>query len=714
MKGCAYPSRPSWGFSLPRKGIRLAWWVIAALFIPLLWACASDDPAAVPSVASVAVLPGSAILSAPGQTRLFEAEVRDDRGRVLGSIPVEWGTSDASVVVVNSQGIATGVAAGQAEVLATAGGMTGRATVTVNQPAACQTVVNLAPGQTQSFATTSSNGCGVVLPAGSPGSRWRIALFRSNTSTQASDTAGSVLEVVRVPSAVAVGGPAPAAPLQDVVAGIPPLPAFITGSARIRRGLEMEERTSRAHMEMRLREERLFRELGPNVEVLPPSPFPGGALGVAAAPSPSRRTFIPYSGQCANPPNARPAFLVGENDLIAVYQDSIQRSTTPASAANVQVLLDYYRDHGKPVIDQYFGGVSDVDGNGRINVLLSPSVASDVAAFVWSGDFFPRTGGGGCPASNEMELIYLNNSLITGLGNATPDYQALGTLVHEAKHVSSLYKRVRHGVRTGSSSPYHAVWVEEGTAEIAAEVSSRRAWASRGGPAVGARLRRQDFQGVGFTRENWGVILRLARTINYLSSQPNSLTTDPDGASSQHSFYGSSWLFHRFLGDAFGGAASPNADATLFRMQNDSLMQPGPGSYSQLSMVGRPFETLLQDYVKALLLNGVSPQRPERDFSTYLLGGAAQGSVTEIFCSPNPVGVFPWPVTESSDQTLICGENGRPELSSPAAPFQSAMFRGPLGPSGVRVHEFVSDGGAGLELRGNINRGGWMMVARLQ
>jgi len=605
------------------------------------------------------------------------------------------------------------VAVGQAEVQATAGGITGRATVVVSQPAACLTMLNLAPGETQVVATSASGSCGVVLPAGSHGSRWRIALFRSSASSQASDTVGSILEVIRVPSAVA-GPPPAAAPLQEAVDVLPPLPAFITGSPQVRRGLEIDERTSMVHMEMRIREERLFRELGPNVEVLPPSPFPGGALRVTAAPSPSRRTFIPYSGQCVNPANSRPAFLVAENDLIAVYQDSIQRSTTPAAVANVQILLDYYRDHGKPVIDQYFGGVSDVDGNGRINVLLSPSVSLDVAGFVWSGDFFPRSGGGGCPASNEMELIYLNNSLITGLGNANPDYQALGTLVHEAKHVSSLYKRLRHGVRTGSNSPYHAVWIEEGTAEIAAEVSSRRAWASRGGPSVGARLRRQDFQGPVFTPENLGIILRLARTINYLSSQPNSLTTDPDGAPSQHSFYGSSWLFHRFLGDAFGGAASPYADATLFRMQNDSLTPPGPGSYSQLFMVGRPFEALLRDYVKALLLNGVVTPGPALDFTTYLFGGPSQGSVTEIFCTPNPVGVFPWPVTERSNQTLICGTGGRPEVSSPAAPFQSAIFQGMLGPAGIRVHEFVSDGGAGVELRGNINRGGWMMVARIQ
>ena len=684
----------------------------SAFLLVVLAACSGDDgPATAPTVASVVVTPASSTFSAPGQTRLFEAEVRDTRGRLLETLPVDWSSSNPLVLTLNSQGIATAVAPGQAEVIATAGGVTGRANATVNQPVACQTVLDLAPGQTQVFTSAASE-CGIVIPAGSAGSRWRVALYRSSASLESSDTASAVLEVIRVPSAVVAGAPSMEAPASPAGAAVSPLPDFMAGAPVLRRALEVDERTARAHMQLRLQEARLLQQLGPGASPLPPSPGVQ-AFAVAGAPSPARRTFIPYTGDCVSPATPRPAFLVAEDDRLAVYQDSIQRSTSPARAQDVQLILDYYRDHGKPIIEQYFGGVSDVDGNGRINVILSPSVGTDVAAFVWSGDFFPRTGGGGCAASNEMELIYFNNTLVDALGETSPDYQALSTLVHEVKHVSSLYKRVRYGTRVGSSNPYHAVWIEEGTAEIAAEVSSRKAWASSGGPAVGSRLRRQDFQGVGFTPENWGVILRLARSINYLASQPNSLTTNPDGAPEEHSFYGSSWMFHRFLGDAFGGATQPFADSTLFRMQNDSLSAPGPGSYTQLFMVGRPFETLLQDYVQALLLTGAGAASAPRDFSTYRFGGTPQESVTEIFCNPNPLGIFPWPVT-TTGTTGICGEGGRPETQAPASPFQTQTFRGSLGPAGVRIHEFVGDGSSGLELRGDVARGGWVMVARLQ
>ena len=48
-------------------------------------------------------------------------------------------------------------------------------------------------------------------------------------------------------------------------------------------------------------------------------------------------------------------------------------------------------------------------------------------------------------------------------------YWAFGGLVHEVKHVSSLYKRVRHslGVAGESDPDFHPTWIEEGTAEIA-------------------------------------------------------------------------------------------------------------------------------------------------------------------------------------------------------------------------------------------------------
>ncbi len=589
----------------------------------------------------------------------------------------------------------------------------------------CPAPLALATGQTAAFPASAAGDCSILLPPGPAGARWRVALLRPSLSTTASDTVNAVLDVTRLSALPGSSGAPPvlAAARSPLLELLPVEGGEMIGGAAIRASLETQERTARAHAEMRAREMRLLRELGPEAEPLP-SVGGAGRAGTGAAlasalpaPSPARRTFVPYNnGQCSNPRAPVAAALVAENDLMAIYQDSIQRASSPLDPAHARAMLDYYRDFGKPVIDRYFGGVSDIDGNGKLVVFVSPAVGSGVAAFVWSGDFFPATGGGSCAASNEMELVYFNNGIIAGIGEN--DFQALSTLVHEVKHVSSLYKRIRYGVRNQVSGPYHAVWVEEGTAEIAAEMSSRLAWAARGGPAVGAPLRRQDFQGVGFNDANYGLVLRLARTVNFLASQPNAMTTDPAGAPSGHSFYGSSWHLHRFLGDAYGGAATPLADTALFRVQNDSLTPPAPGSYSILpGLGGKGYEVLLEEYLQAVLLTGTGAPQPTRRFTTYQFGGGGQTSVTEVFCSPNPLGVFPWPVT-TTGTAGSCGSGGSqgtPETQNPAAAFQSRTFEGRMGPSGLRIHEFVTDGtGFGLELFGRAGATGRMLVTRIE
>ena len=58
----------------------------------------------------------------------------------------------------------------------------------------------------------------------------------------------------------------------------------------------------------------------------------------------------------------------------------------------------------------------------------------------------------------------------------------------------------------------------------------------------------------------------LALRFGVRSSQPNGLVVTPNGAGSGHSVYGSGWNFHRWLGDAYGNASTPFADAGLFAL----------------------------------------------------------------------------------------------------------------------------------------------------
>ena len=82
-------------------------------------------------VASVAVAPQSASLSAIGDSLVFTAVARDSAGSQVSGVSFAWTSSDATVVTVSSQGVARAVANGSATVQASAGGFSDTASVTV-------------------------------------------------------------------------------------------------------------------------------------------------------------------------------------------------------------------------------------------------------------------------------------------------------------------------------------------------------------------------------------------------------------------------------------------------------------------------------------------------------------------------------------------------------------------------------------------------------
>jgi hypothetical protein len=389
-----------------------------------------------------------------------------------------------------------------------------------------------------------------------------------------------------------------------------------------------------------------------------------------------------FNSSCAVGETVR-AIKVKENDLMVIYQDSIQRSTDPLSDAHAQGLLDHYALYGAQVIDAYFGPVSDINGDGKIVVFVTPVVGDGVVAFVWSGDFFPKTaqpGWGACPASNQMELMRFSHAIIKRI--ASGDYQSLGTVVHETKHISSLYK----GLIRSDYFPnyYQPDWIEEGQAEFAEETASRIAWASKGGPAVGSMATAADV--TEFTRENYSVILVNAGTTGYLTSQPNAVVVTPKGAGSAHSVYGSGWHFNRWLGDAYGNAATPGGDAAFFKTLNDSLTAAGVQGILSLTGAGS-WTTLLEEYLTAVMVSGTGAPQGPRTFTSYDFP-----SMNKSFTyNGKPAGDYPWPVNVTSLDTT--------------GPFASLTNIGLIGPSGIRIFDLTSNG-TGLGLEVNVSAAG--------
>jgi hypothetical protein len=86
-----------------------------------------------------------------------------------------------------------------------------------------------------------------------------------------------------------------------------------------------------------------------------------------------------------------------------------------------------------------------------------------------------------------------------------------------------------------------------------------------------------------------------------------------------------------------------------------------------------------------------------------------------MFCSPNPLGVFPWPVT-TTGTPIDCDATPRVnESSNPSASFATKAYTGPIGASGMRIHDFLSNGtGTGAQIQLDVAAPAKIWVVRLR
>ena len=675
----------------------------------LLAACGGKEPTPPePQIVGVILSPTTLRFEFLGESKSLTAGVyRDNGGQVTGAT-ITWSSSDESVVRVTQEGLATAAGAGDATITARYQEWSAQADVVVSTPD-CVTPVDLNPGEWE----VVSIGCPLRIPAGSAGDRWRVAIVNedverdSELSTSVKvgvapvNPSGAPPALLRAPEARG-----PVAPRRSLVS-----PAAI---ARADRSTRILESTYAEHLRLRQDEIDLWERLRPDIDgMLERKRIEArtAALRSAAAASPARITYRenPSSSCTANPERA--AFLVAENDHLAIYQDSTLGASpaTEITLGQAQRLLDYYDTWGESTIQSHFQGFPDLDGNGKILAISAFTTSltnGNRAAYVNGLDLFPRED---CATSNEAELMYLNAAVIRTL-DTDLDF-ALEIPVHEAKHIASFWQGLRRSVRANASL-FHPPWFEEGSAEIASEVAGRKAWASVGGPAPNERVTDTwiyetsvDESGEDFKEEFAPTYARLISAHRYLTSQPNGLMVTPFAAREGSSIYGSGWTFLRWLGDTYGGAAtSPGGDAAFFRTLNDSLSAPAPKGIEDA--VGKPFERILEEFAAAAMFHMEASAPSGLDYRLYDFV-----SSLEAFCyaadnppcegvTNAPAGTWPWPVTTLSDGTM-------------AAPFGLATYNGSIGYTGIRIHEFVSQGTDAIQIQVEAQQPVRLVVVRL-
>ena len=122
------------------------------------------------AVVTITVTPSPVTLNALGATQAFIAEARDAAGNVVTGIAFAWSSSATAVAVIDpGTGIATAVANGTATITATAGDVSGMASLTVAQQIVTvvvtpDTVILVGSFTPQQYSAQAFDANGYVVP----------------------------------------------------------------------------------------------------------------------------------------------------------------------------------------------------------------------------------------------------------------------------------------------------------------------------------------------------------------------------------------------------------------------------------------------------------------------------------------------------------------------------------------------------------------------
>ena len=302
---------------------------------------------------------------------------------------------------------------------------------------------------------------------------------------------------------------------------------------------------------------------------------------------------------------------------VAVVQDTA--APGGFTGEDFGLIRDEFQELVLPIDTAYFGPPADIDGNGRVIVLLTPRVNDltprgsdsrvggfflplDLADAGPGGDGIVPEDGTTCPASNEGEVLYLATA--DPAGRFGPALDRTGALrnarsigSHELEHLLSAEQRLVLG--DGDFDDLQQVWLAEGMAHLAEEVVGHASLGMESGSNLDfgafddSRERLEVFNV--FHLQNFG---RLQLFLRSPTLTPALAAVEPGGTPSLR-MRGFAWLFSRWLGDHFS-----SGDETAFFRR---LSVGGAGHLRGIENVervtGAPWRELLLEFVRVPLLD---------------------------------------------------------------------------------------------------------------
>jgi hypothetical protein len=342
----------------------------------------------------------------------------------------------------------------------------------------------------------------------------------------------------------------------DVAPSPAPAPAGVAGTMTIREAFERHR-----HEEA--------QALGARVKVRPEAAF---APRSAAAPQQEPQFYVlkTTTGSTALPSSYQQvtAELRHTGAFCLIYTDVDTLSSGNLTHAHLKNIADVFDAQIRPSNATHFGTESDVDGNGKVIILVTPVVnrltppssSGFIAGFFLSIDLYaPGQGGVLAGTTNHAEIFYLlaaDPSATWGNKHETADVadENIRTTAHEYEHLISFSHRLFQ-----QGSTFQITWLEEGMAHMAEDL-------------------------LGWNQSN--------------VNRANLYLADPGGMTLEHNWApleqrGGIYLFLRYLGDRFGTA-----------IYKSILQSRCVGRPCIEAITGEDFYQTVADFLATLYLSG--------------------------------------------------------------------------------------------------------------
>ena len=226
--------------------------------------------------------------------------------------------------------------------------------------------------------TDAGDGC-LHLPGSGAGGEYLIGVVSisedvsSLTPVTLNGTPGDATVVGAARYAAAPGVPAA---MLEAAASLASRPVQPRTAAQVQTRLpasagrdSIRTRHARAHLEMRERDRALWRELGPAI----PSSLDGAkAIRRREAAVGDTLDFHMNAMSCTEFDTISAVVRLVSDDL--VWLDDIDNPSGTFSDAHLEFLDLFYTSYVKGVLADYFGSLSDVDGNGQVLILMTKEV----------------------------------------------------------------------------------------------------------------------------------------------------------------------------------------------------------------------------------------------------------------------------------------------------------------------------------------------------